>query len=363
VLVSGGGRCNVTHACFDVERLTGFYPRGGNALRGVFSRFGPADTIRWFEARGVPLKTEADGRMFPVSDDARTIVDCLLEGARRSRVRVEVKRPVERVMKRRRGFDLDGLAADRVILASGGTRSGYGIAAGLGHAIVPPVPSLFTFKILDPRLDGLAGVSVSVARARLEVEGHRPVGGEGPLLITHWGLSGPLVLRLSAWGARALHASGYRGTLLVDLVPSRSQEQVRSELLSRKARGGRKHIANEPAFDLPKRLWQRIVEAVDIPPERVWSEAPQKGLNRLAEMLKRARFEVAGKGAFKEEFVTAGGVPLDEIDLRSMQSRVCPGLWLAGEILDVDALTGGFNFQNAWSTGWIAGGAAASEPA
>lgn len=361
VKISGGGRCNVTHHCFDAAQLVAYYPRGSAALRGVFSRFGPRETVAWFEARGVKIKTEADGRMFPVTDDSQTIIDCLLDTARRAGVRLETRRTVTALKRSAGGFELDGERADRVVLATGGTPTGHALAAMAGHTLVAPVPSLFTFKLKDPRIDGLAGVSVPWVKGRLEVDGERAVVQEGPLLVTHWGLSGPVVLRLSAWGARALHGAGYRAVLLLDLVPTLDFESIRERLLARKRAGDRKQIGTEPAVELPRRLWQRLVEGCDLDAQRPWREAQQKGLNRLAEMLKRARFEVAGKGQFKEEFVTAGGVPLREMDMKTMQSRLAPGLFVVGELLDVDALTGGFNFQNAWSTGWIAGEAAASE--
>lgn len=361
VKISGGGRCNVTHACFDVDRLVGFYPRGGRALRGVFGRFGPKETVRWFEAHGVSLKAESDGRMFPCTDDSQTVIDCLLDAARRAGVILRLRTPVERVERTARGFNAVDVEATRVLLATGGTPLGYDIARSLGHMTVPAVPSLFTFKAVDPRILGLAGVSVPHVRARLEVDGTKAFVQEGPLLITHWGLSGPVVLRLSAWGARALHGSGYRARLLIDLLPDLSHDEIRERLSGRKQAGDRKHVGTEPAVGLPKRLWHRLLEACDLPLDRSWGDLPKKGLNRLAEMLKRMDVLVEGKGPFKEEFVTAGGVALSEVDLKTMQSRLVPRLYFAGEILDVDALTGGFNFQNAWSTGFLAGQAAASE--
>lgn len=359
VRISGGGRCNVTHACFDVDRLVESYPRGGGALRGLFRRFGPRETVAWFEARGARLKTESDGRMFPVTDDAATIVEALLRRAQQVGVRIELGRAVKRVAREHKRFLVDDVVADQVILATGGAKAGFELAAGCGLEVVPPVPSLFTFKVKDPRLEGLAGVSVAHVRGALEVEGRPTVTQEGPLLVTHWGLSGPVVLRLSAWGARLLAETGYRARLRLDLLPDMSQDEVRACLQARKARGDRKHVGNEPALALSRRLWQRLVEACAIPLDRAWAEVPGAGLNRLAEMGKRAVFEVAGKAAFKEEFVTAGGVALSALDLRTMACRDVAGLYCVGELIDVDAVTGGFNFQNAWSTGWIAGEAAA----
>lgn len=350
------------HACFDIDRLVAAYPRGGRTLRAVFRQFGPRETAAWFEHRGVRLKTEADGRMFPVTDDAETVVEALLHHAERAGVRLEVRRPVRRITRDARGFNVDGEAADRVVLATGGARGGFALAAALGHEIVAPVPSLFTFEVRDPRIDGLAGVAVERAHGHIETAGRAAVSQEGPLLITHWGVSGPLVLRLSAWGARVLAEAGYRADLRLDLVPDASQDEVRARLLARKAEGDRKHVGNDCPLPLPRRLWQRLLEACDIPLDRVWSEVPQKGLNRLSEMVKRGLFPIQGKGVFKEEFVTAGGVPLEDIDLRRMESKRVRGLFFAGEIIDVDAITGGYNFQNAWSTGYVAGTAAATKP-
>lgn len=359
VRISGGGRCNVTHACFDVDRLVEAYPRGGRALRGLFRRFGPRETVDWFGARGVRLKTESDGRMFPATDDASTIVDALLRRAQQVGVRLAVGRTVKRVTRAGKGFQVDDLEADRVILATGGGRSGFDLAAGCGLEVVPPVPSLFTFKVEDPRLEGLAGMSVAHVRGTLEGEGRPPITQEGPLLVTHWGLSGPVVLRLSAWGARFLHETAYRARLRLDLLPDLSHDEVRQCLQDRKARGDRKHVGNEPALPLSRRLWQRLLDACAIPHDRAWTEAPGAGLNRLAEMGKRAVFDIKGKGPFKEEFVTAGGVALATLDLATMECRDQSGLYCVGELIDVDAVTGGFNFQNAWSTGWVAGEAAA----
>lgn len=361
VAISGGGRCNVTHACFDVDRLVEAYPRGGRLLRPLFRRFGPRETVAWFEKLGVRLKTEPDGRMFPVTDDAQTVVNALLKRAERLGVRLETKTPVKRIVPSPRGFDIDGVPAGKVVLATGGSRSGFALAQGLGHDMVAPVPSLFTFEVNDPRLTGLAGVALPHARGRLEGTQIDVPAQEGPLLITHWGLSGPVVLRLSAWGARALHACGYRARLRLDMLASMSFDEVRGMLLERKARGDRKHAGNDVPLPLPRRLWTRLLEACDIAPDRAWCEVPGKGLNRLAEMVKNGEFEISGKGVFKEEFVTAGGVALSELDLQTMQSRRVPGLYCVGELIDVDALTGGFNFQNAWTTGFLAGEAAARQ--
>jgi predicted Rossmann fold flavoprotein len=372
VKISGGGRCNVTHACFEPDRLTRFYPRGGRELKGVFSRFAAQDTVAWFTERGVRLKTEPDGRMFPDTDDSQTIIDCLLGAAQRAGVELRTGTPVQELIREEHGFRLrlpQGVeeVTDVVVLATGSSRRAYDWLTRLGHTVVPPVPSLFTFNIQDPRLEGLAGISFPMVKARLLPNADQPLGGgsaaahppieqEGPLLITHWGLSGPVVLRLSAWGARMLHDSGYQAEVCLDLLPEETQQSLQDKLLLARTETPRRQIGGECPLALPKRFWQRLltVEA-ELPLDKPWADVPNKPLNRLVAVLKRASFQVVGKGEFKEEFVTAGGVALKEINLKTMESRRVPGLYCVGEVLDIDGLTGGFNFQNAWSTGWLAG--------
>lgn len=359
VRISGGGRCNVTHACFDLGQLLGAYPRGGKALRSVFQRFGPGDTVEWFRHRGVELKTEEDGRMFPVTDSSQTIVDCLVGEAQRLGVELHLGVVVRSVEKTGRGFTLhtagEPWSAERLLLATGSAPTVYGWLEQLGHEPVPQVPSLFTFTIADPRLEGLAGVSQPWVRATLDFA--RPVSQEGPLLITHWGLSGPAILKLSAWAARELAACNYQATLRVDWLPAHSQEEVRQRLLACKKEWAGRRLAADPPLPLPKRLWGALLGPE---PPRVWRETADKFLGRLSETLKRCEFRVTAKGVFKEEFVVAGGVPLSQLHLGTMESRTCPRLYVAGELLDVDGITGGFNFQNAWATGWIAGEAMAT---
>lgn len=361
VKISGGGRCNVTTSCFEVSQLVQHYPRGQRELIGVFKRFGPQDTVKWFEAQGVRLKTEADGRMFPVTDNSQTIVDCLLQTARSSGIQILTKTPVKTVSKPGDQFVIETEArtyfADAVLLATGSSPKAYQWVQAMGHQVISPVPSLFTFNIQDKCLAGLAGISFPHVVAKLVLPGEKPVVQEGPMLITHWGLSGPVVLRLSAWGARVLHQHHYQGELVVDFVPAMTQETLRNLLLSSKQSA--KQIGNLCPVDLPKRFWQQLLASEAMESEMLWQAVPQKSLNRLSEALKRRVFAIKGKGVFKEEFVTAGGVPLKEIDMKTMQSRQIPGLYLAGELIDVDGVTGGFNFQNAWSTGWIAGEAMA----
>ncbi len=360
VRISGGGRCNVTHACFEPSLLIQNYPRGGKALRGSFSRFQPKDTVAWFEGRGVRLKTEPDGRMFPVTDDSETIVDCLMQGARRAGVEVLTGVAVTALEKSHDRWMVQlksgkSMVCDRILLATGSNPLGYRLAASVGHDIVPPVPSLFTFNITDPRLLDLAGVSVPTVQVKLIVEGHKPLEQSGPLLITHWGLSGPAVLKLSAWGARMLHETQYRGILQANWLPLLSPDELRQVLLGAKEQFAKRAIANHCPVGLPQRLWQKFVSVIGIAPDLRWADLSKKALNPLLLELQQSRFDIKGKGIFKEEFVTCGGINLQGVNFKTMESRCCPGLYFAGEILDIDGITGGFNFQNAWTTAWIAG--------
>ncbi len=357
VRISGGGRCNVTHACFDPAQLVQFYPRGGKALRGAFTRFQPRDTVAWFAARGVRLKTEQDGRMFPITDSADTVMDCLLAAAQNARVEVRTRASVKHLSLVDGGFSVElstgeRLLAPKVLLATGGDRASLGMAARLGHSIADPVPSLFTFAITDPRLDDLAGISVPDAEVKLP--GLR-LQARGPLLITHWGLSGPAVLRLSAWGARDLFAAQYHARLQVNWLADLSFAQVLDWLRAARGRMTRqKAVTGVPESRLPQRLWARLGLAAGIAETAKWADVSNAALERLAAEISRGEYRVQAKGQFKDEFVTCGGVALDEVDFKTMQSRKVPGLYFAGEILDVDGLTGGFNFQNAWTTGWLA---------
>ncbi len=366
VRVSGGGRCNVTHACFDPALLVHHYPRGGKELRGAFSRFQPRDTMQWFEARGIALKTEADGRMFPVTDDSATIINGLLAAAKAARVKLWVKASVKSVVQEAGQFRLgfrtgESIRCDRLLLATGSHPQGYAIARSLGHTLEPPVPSLFTFNIQDSRLAGLAGVSVAAAQLRLQIPDLPTLEQTGPLLITHWGLSGPAVLKLSAWAARSLHQQRYQAELQINWVATSNPETLRQQFQALRNQIPRKTIIGNCPVLIPRRLWERLVETVGIQPSARWAELSNKTLNALLEELTQGRYQISGKGAFKEEFVTCGGVSLNEVDFKTMQSRCCPGLFLAGEILDIDGVTGGFNFQAAWTTGWLAGTAMGRE--
>lgn len=363
VRISGGGRCNVTHACFDPALLVQNYPRGAKPLRGAFSRFQAKDTIAWFKTHGVHLKTEADGRMFPTTDNSETIVDCLMQTSQASGVQLRIGTPVVGVRRETQfGISLksgETLECDRLLLATGSSPMGYKIAQQLGHTIEPPVPSLFTFSIADQQLRELAGVSVPNVRLRLSVPGKTQLEQTGPLLITHWGFSGPGVLKLSAWGARILHDSHYQATLVVNWLPDFHQEQVRQKLLEVKAVAAKRPIALHRGVDLPHRLWQYIISRAEIGSETRWAEISKPSLNKLVTELTQGQYTIQGKGVFKEEFVTCGGVNLQEVNFKTMESRIVPGLYFAGEILDIDGVTGGFNFQSAWTTAYLAGNAIA----
>ncbi len=374
VRVSGGGRCNLTHACFEPRELVKNYPRGGRELLGAFHRWQPRDTLEWFAARGVEAKAEADGRMFPVTDDSATVVACLTQAAAVAGVTVVTSLGVRKAERLGREgaapdfwltlTDATTVRCDRLLLATGGNQASAGltIAAALGHTIVPPVPSLFTFHVDDRRLEGLSGVSVELATAGVA---GTPLVASGPLLITHWGLSGPAILRLSAWGARELAARRYEFTVAVNFAPPHTRDSLARELGEVRARHLRKQIATWSPLDLPQRLWERLVTSAGIAPATPWAQVGNVALAALAAQVTAAEFVVVGKSLFKEEFVTCGGVRLSEVDFKTMESRVCPGLHFAGEVLDIDGVTGGFNFQSAWTTGWLAGqalGAGAERP-
>ena len=360
VRISGGGRCNVTHACFDPREFSRRYPRGGKALIGPFHRFQARDTVEWFAARGVPLKTEKDGRMFPVTDSSQTVIDGLIGACRDTGVVLSPNTEVRTVEAHADAtFKLtlpNGRAefCDRLLFATGGTRSAgtQALFQQLGHTVEPPVPSLFTFHIELPWLRGLAGVSVPDAEVSV---GAVKLRERGPLLATHWGLSGPAILKLSAWGARELHHLQYRFTLQVDWLPNASESEVTHAFSQRRQSQSAKSVAKSPIQPIPLRLWEQIVASAEIPTKTRWAELSGVQQHKLVQQLKRAEFPVTGKSMNKEEFVTCGGVRLNEVNFKTMESRILPGLYFAGEALDIDGITGGFNFQAAWTTGWIAG--------
>jgi hypothetical protein len=360
VRISGGGRCNVTHACFDPTELVKNYPRGHKELLGPFNRFQPRDTIAWFQEHGVVLKIEADGRMFPTTDSSETVVDCLLSAAHLAGVAIRLNARVTAIRKTDPGFAVQTHSGatetfNRLLLATGSSPLGFRFAASLGHTIVPAVPSLFTFKVIDPHLEGLSGISFPQVELTLTAGAATPLHQRGPMLITHWGLSGPAVLKLSAWGARMLHEAKYKTTLTVNFAPDRTSEQLYHEFVASKKEHGKRRVINHCPCELPKRYWQRLVTLAGIDESILWTHLTKERMQTLLRQLVAAKFQVRGKGVFKEEFVTCGGVDLKEVDFKTMQSRVCPGLYLAGEVLDIDGITGGFNFQSAWTTGMLAG--------
>ena len=363
VRISGGGRCNVTHRAFDVREFTTRYPRGEHALISPLHRFSAADTVKGFEIHGVALKTERDGRVFPITDSSQTVIDCLVREAQRTNVDLRANCGVQAVGRTDQGFDIalttgEHLRADRVLLATGGCRTAAlgAIATSLGHTLEPPVPSLFTFHVDVPWLRELAGVSVPDVGARVA---NSKLRERGPLLVTHWGLSGPAILKLSAWGARELHACDYRFRLELNWLPQLSVEELRVELQQRVAEHRARLVVNAPIAPLTARLWNALVLAAGIPASTRWAGLSKSAQHALVAQLTATLFEVSGKSLNKDEFVTCGGVKLSEVNFKTMESRICPGVFFAGETLDIDGITGGFNFQAAWTTGWIAGNAMA----
>lgn len=360
VKISGGGRCNVTHACWTPAELVKNYPRGAKELLGPFSRFACGDTVDWFEKRGIELKIEDDGRMFPVTDDSQTIIDCLWESAIRAGVKILTQTRVKhfdfsinnnwKIITEEKEF-----ITDKLLLATGSNPFIWKSLLAMGHQLVLPVPSLFTFNIQDERIQDLPGISVPEALVQVN---NTKLSAKGPLLITHWGMSGPAILKLSAWGARALADLNYDFTIQVNWVNQKA-EVVEEALLALKSEHPKKQIFANPQFGLTTRLWKNLVVAAQIPEEKRWADISKKEMQSLVNQLCNASFSVKGKSTFKEEFVTAGGVDLKEVNFKTFESKLFPNLYFAGEVLNIDALTGGFNFQAAWTGGWIAGTALA----
>ena len=362
VAISGGGRCNVTHACFDPARLIRFYPRGGRELRGPFHRFQPTHTIDWFESRGVPLKTEADGRIFPVSNQSADIVNTLLKEAEALGIRREPLRGVSNAQADPQGFLLaltDGtrLRCRALLLATGGNRGSGGleIARNLGHTIAEPIPSLFSFHVRDPVIHGLAGITIDPVRVRIP---SLSASESGPMLITHKGLSGPAILKLSAWQARALAENHDHVHLEINWLGDTTAESLRREMDQQRSAHGGRTVKRTPLGGLPKRLWERLVSLAGIEEPTTWARLPGPQRDALHTALLATPCTMHGKTMNKEEFVTCGGVVLKEVDMKTFASRVQPGLFFAGEVLDIDGVTGGFNFQAAWTGGALAGTAA-----
>lgn len=357
VKVSGGGRCNVTHACYKAYELAQYYPRGAKQLRKVFDQFNVNDTIDWYESRGVELKTESDNRMFPVTDNSQTIIDVLQAELKRQGIPVYTKKGVEAI-KTTSGLALQiggqWQSFSHVIIATGGSPklAGFDWLKALGHRIELPVPSLFTFNMPQESITKLMGLSVS--HAKVKVLGTKLVQ-EGPLLITHWGMSGPAILKTSAWGARWLAEKNYDFTLQVNWLGDLTEETLKSQIEQQIIQFDKRMIKNKNPFDLPERLWLFILEKLAIPADKPWAELSKKTKNQLTNALLNDQYQVKGKTTFKEEFVTCGGISLADVNMKTMESKQVPGLYFAGEVLDVDGVTGGFNFQAAWSTAFVAG--------
>ncbi|MBS0655533.1 MAG: NAD(P)/FAD-dependent oxidoreductase [Verrucomicrobia bacterium] len=357
VRISGGGRCNVTHACFDPAQLVQNYPRGSKELRGPFARFQPRNTIEWFEKRGVPLKTEKDGRMFPTTDSSQTIIDCLIRQAKNAGVTIAVETCITAIQKNATHFvlqiaDKPAIECDRVLLATGGNRTPFSWLQELGHTIQPLVPSLFTFNIANFALKELAGISVKKATVKIA---KTTLEQTGPLLITHWGFSGPAVLKLSSFGARLLHDMAYKAECCINWIPDVTTDEARTVLEQLRSSQPRKALSTLALFDLPSNLWKALIAKEGIDGSERLADISNKKILSFIERLRRDSFQIDGQTTHKEEFVTCGGVSLDEVQFKTMESKIVPGLFFAGEILDIDGVTGGFNFQNAWTTGWIAG--------
>lgn len=360
VKISGGGRCNVTHACFDPAELVQNYPRGQKELLGPFTRFQPRDVITWFESRGVKLKAEKDGRMFPTTDSSQTIIDCLLGAAKAAGVEIVCGKKVQQVQRNDQSYKVslaDGTHVEchTLMLATGSGGPGHRLAESLGHTIVPPVPSLFTFNVPDSPLLPLSGISVDPATVSLP-EFKQTL--TGPLLITHWGFSGPAVLKLSAWCARDLHRTGYKTSVHIDWLPKFSHDELKNAI-AEKCTTQSKLVCSDPLGLLPKQLWKTLTAQASIAENRTWNSLNKKEREALQQRLKRDVYTLSGKTTYKQEFVTCGGVKLSEVDFKTMESRISPGLYFGGEVLDIDGITGGFNFQAAWTEGWLAGHAMA----
>ena len=358
VKISGGGRCNVTHACFQVSQLSKFYPRGAKQLKKAFSIFQPKDTVAWFRARGIDLKTESDGRMFPVTDDSQTIIDCFLHEAQIKKIEIVKQSRVNELYPEKSGFSLVFNESkehfDKVIIASGGSPKAQGFEwlKNIGHAIINPIPSLFTFNMPEEPVKDLMGLVVENATARIQ---GTKLQYTGPILITHWGMSGPAILKLSAWGARLLYDHNYKFNVQMNWLSVKSENEVHDMINAKMDRIRKKKMANANPFGLPNRMWLFLLEKVQINSDSPWMELSKKNRNKLVNVLLNDVYAVSGKTTFKEEFVTCGGISLLDVDMKSMQSRICSDLYFAGEVLDIDGITGGFNFQAAWTTGYIAG--------
>lgn len=359
VRVSGGGRCNVMHNCFDIARLIEFYPRGKKELRNAFARFNTNHTLQWFESRGVKLKTEDDGRMFPVTDDSQTIIECLVNETEKLGVKVKLNSGIAAIGVKEKGFDLvfadeNKQHADKIIITTGGSPNinSYEWLQKLGHTIIPPAPSLFTFNIPQSPLKGLEGLSVQSAIVKIKDCKHTETG---PVLITHWGISGPAVIKMSAWNARELQKVNYETTVTINWLPEYNNDSIKSEIENYKSCYRTRKVFSSSPVEIPRRLWERICDLVNITISENYADLSKQKLNKLCELIVSMQLQSKGKTTYKEEFVTCGGVSLKDVDMQTMESKKVKGIFFAGEVLDIDGITGGFNFQAAWTTGFLAG--------
>ncbi|UYW01304.1 NAD(P)/FAD-dependent oxidoreductase [Flavobacterium agricola] len=354
VKISGGGRCNVTHACFIPNDLVKFYPRGEKELKGPFNQFCSGDTIAWFEKHKVNLKIEEDGRMFPESDSSQTIIDCFINLSKKYNIQIITSQTVQNVFQSEKGWKLDTqnqkYLAQKIVFTTGSNPKMWDLLQSFEHKIVPPVPSLFTFNIKNKKLTELMGIAhpatVSIKNTKLVAS--------GPLLITHWGVSGPAILRLSAWGARDLAQLNYNFTLQLNWMQEYETNEIENELKECKTESAKQNIYKKNKFNFPTRLWHYFLNKAEIDADAKWADLSKKQMQALAQILTQDEYQVNGKSTFKDEFVTAGGVDLKEINFKTMQSKILPNVYFAGEVVNIDAITGGFNFQNAWTTSYLA---------
>ncbi|MDA7824635.1 NAD(P)/FAD-dependent oxidoreductase [Flavobacteriaceae bacterium] len=357
VRISGGGRCNVTHAQFSPKDLSQNYPRGEKELLGPFHTFMTGDTIEWFEKKGVPLKIEEDGRMFPESNTSKTIIDCFLDEAERLHIEVLKQHPVKSIQKKENDWmvatEQNNYKAKKIVIATGSNVKIWKLLTKLGHTTLPPIPSLFTFNIKDSRIKDLPGIATKASVSILYKNHKTNLESEGPLLITHWGLSGPAILKLSAWGAIDLYHLNYHFKIKVNWIPSETMDTILEKLKNLKALNTKQSVLKYAQLEVPKRLWQSLAVSSGIEEAQKWAETTNKQLQELALQLTNSVLQVDGKSTFKEEFVTAGGIDLKEINFKRYESKIHKDLFFAGEVLNIDAVTGGFNFQNAWTGGYI----------
>lgn len=366
VRISGGGRCNVTHACFSPKDLVNFYPRGSKELLSVFNQFSPLDTIQWFKGKGVELKTESDGRMFPTTDNSETIIDCFLNECEKHQIQIQTNYPVQNIEKNNGEFIIHGesetLKAKQIVIATGSSHYFWQMLKSFGHTLIAPVPSLFTFNIQHPLIQQLQGVAIPNVAVKLQIEkslikklglNANSLEQKGALLFTHWGLSGPAILKLSAVGARLLNHQNYEFDITLNFCNEAKEDDVLQVLNEQKKSNPKKQISTSSLYNLPNRFWQLLVQNTLSNENITWADITKKELQQMCLALIAFPLAVKGKSTFKDEFVTAGGIDLKEVDFKTMQSKLVPGLYFAGEVLNIDALTGGFNFQAAWSEAWV----------